>query len=126
MAERLAFADQITELNEVIERLGEEIEWRKGVMEDYEGRSSEFTARAPIATALRSVGFSERVAAAVDEAHRAPGRRDTDRLGCDGHPRWRRHRATVEKLVANTEPRYELIIVDNDSPDDTADRLTAA
>jgi GT2 family glycosyltransferase len=31
----------------------------------------------------------------------------------------------VEKLVANTEPRYELIIVDNDSPDDTADRLTA-
>ena len=38
MAERLAFADQITELNDVIERLGEEIEWRKGVMEDYEGR----------------------------------------------------------------------------------------
>ena len=38
VTERLAFADQITELNEVIERLGEEIEWRKGVMEDYEGR----------------------------------------------------------------------------------------
>ena len=38
VAERLAFADQITELNRVIERLGEEIEWRKGVMEDYEGR----------------------------------------------------------------------------------------
>jgi O-antigen biosynthesis protein len=38
VAERLAFADQITELNRVIERLGEEIEWRKGVTEDYEGR----------------------------------------------------------------------------------------
>ena len=31
----------------------------------------------------------------------------------------------VEKLVANTEPHYELIIVDNHSPDDTADRLTS-
>ena len=38
VAERLAFADQFTELNNTIERLGEEIEWRKGVLEDYEGR----------------------------------------------------------------------------------------
>ena len=38
VAERLAFADEITELNGVIERLGEEIEWRKGVMEEYERR----------------------------------------------------------------------------------------
>ena len=38
VAERLAFADQFTELNNAIERLGEEIAWRKGVMEDYEAR----------------------------------------------------------------------------------------
>jgi hypothetical protein len=38
IAERLAFADQIAQLDGVIERLGEEIEWRKGVMEDFEGQ----------------------------------------------------------------------------------------
>jgi hypothetical protein len=38
VAERLAFADQIAQLDGVIERLNEEIEWRKGVMEEFEGR----------------------------------------------------------------------------------------
>jgi 2-polyprenyl-3-methyl-5-hydroxy-6-metoxy-1,4-benzoquinol methylase len=38
VAERLAFADQIAQLDGVIERLNEEIEWRKGVMEEFESR----------------------------------------------------------------------------------------
>jgi GT2 family glycosyltransferase len=32
----------------------------------------------------------------------------------------------IDALVANTEPCFELIVIDNASPDDTADRLTAA
>ena len=31
----------------------------------------------------------------------------------------------MEALVSNTEPCFELIVIDNASPDDTADRLTA-
>ena len=31
----------------------------------------------------------------------------------------------IDALVANTEPCYEVIVIDNASPDDTADRLTA-
>jgi 2-polyprenyl-3-methyl-5-hydroxy-6-metoxy-1,4-benzoquinol methylase len=38
IAERLAFADQIAELEGVIGRLKEEVEWRKGVMEEFEGQ----------------------------------------------------------------------------------------
>jgi O-antigen biosynthesis protein len=38
VAERLAFADEVAEVNAVMERLREEIEWRKGVMEEYERR----------------------------------------------------------------------------------------
>jgi hypothetical protein len=36
VSERLGFADQITELDGVIERLREEVDWRKGVMEEHE------------------------------------------------------------------------------------------
>lgn len=38
IAERLAFAEQAAEQEEVVERLREEIEWRKGVMEDLEAQ----------------------------------------------------------------------------------------
>jgi hypothetical protein len=38
VSERLAFADRIEEGEGVIARLREEIEWRKGVMEEFERR----------------------------------------------------------------------------------------
>jgi hypothetical protein len=36
ISERLSFADQTAELDSVIDQLREEVEWRKGVMEEYE------------------------------------------------------------------------------------------
>jgi O-antigen biosynthesis protein len=38
ISERLSFADQTAELDSVIDQLREEVEWRKGVMEEYERR----------------------------------------------------------------------------------------